>query len=124
MDGIVKLLSIIFSMWIVQGILSYFQINHFRSRLAELKKKGEVLIGQHKGKLSAGSIVILVVDDKKNIIDAEEMIGFTVFKKFKKKYELIGKNLENQQSYISSIKNKQTLKAIEKVVKEVRKNSF
>jgi len=115
-----KVLCFIFMMWMLQGVLSYFQINHFRRRMAELKKKGRILIGQQKGRFTAGSIIILVIDNKKNVIDAEEMRGFTVFNKFKKRTELIGKSLEDSQSLIASIKNKQSIKAIEKALEGVR----
>lgn len=120
MNEIAKALGFIFIMWMIQGILSYFQIKHFRRRTAELKKKGRILIGQQKGKFSAGSIVILVIDNNNNIIDAEEMRGFTVFNKFKKKADIIGKSLEDSQSLIASIKNKQSMRAIEKALEGVR----
>lgn len=106
-------------MWMIQGILSYFQIKHFRERIRQLKKKGKILIGQQKGRFAAGSIVILVVDDKNNIIDAEEMNGFTVFNKFKKKNHIIGKNVEDAESIIANVRGKQSIKAIRKALEGV-----
>ncbi len=119
MDIYIKAILIVFGLWIFQGILSYYQINHFRKRVAELKKKGKVIIGQQKGKLRAGSIVIIVIDDNKTVIDAEEMKGFTVFNKFKKKNELIGKSLNDIDEVLNQIKSKQSVKAIEKALENV-----
>lgn len=119
MSEIVKALGFIFIMWMIQGILSYFQIRHFRKRMADLKRKGRILIGRQKGRFVAGSIVILVIDNDKTVIDAEEMSGFTVFNKFKKKTEIIGKHIEDLEGLIANVKNKQSIKAIKKALEGV-----
>ncbi len=116
MNIYIKAVLIILGLWILQGILSYIQINHYRKRFSCLRKKGRVLVGQQKGKLRGGSIVMLVINDDDKIIDAEEMKGFTVFNKFKKKNEIIGKSINNMELILRSMKNQQSMKALQKAL--------
>ena len=114
-----KALGFVFILWVAQGLLTVLQIQHYRKRVAELKKKGKVLIGQQKGKLKAGSIVLMALDAEGIIKDAEEMRGFTVFTKFRKLNAVIGKTPEECMTMLDGIKNVQQRKAIRKAVEGV-----
>ncbi|MDN5352315.1 MAG: glucitol operon activator protein [Clostridiales bacterium] len=119
MSDIVKALGFVFALWIAQGLLTVLQIQHYRKRVAELKKKGKVLVGQKKGKLKAGSIVLIALNEDGVISDAEEMRGFTVFTKFKKLNAVVGKTPEQCVSMLEAFKNKQQREAIRKAVEGV-----
>jgi len=79
----IKLLLIIGLMWILQGVLAYFQIKNFQTKMKEMKKSGRVGIGTVKGRLGAGAIVILSVDGVGRIVEARKMTGISVFARFK-----------------------------------------
>lgn len=114
-----KTLIIVFGLWILQGILSYMQINHYRKTLNHLKTKGKVYIGQDRGKLRPGSIVLLVSDDNNVIIDMQEMKGISVFDKFKRKEKYIGKSLNELIVELSQLdKENNTIRAIKSALND------
>ncbi|MBU5293670.1 transcriptional regulator GutM [Anaerosalibacter bizertensis] len=113
MDNLFKVITFIFFMWMIQGVLTYFQIKHFNNVLHDMKDEGKVLLGQKKGKLSFGSIIILAIDEKNKIINAKEMKGITVFSRFKIRDEFINKHIEELKEDIPKIKDKVTRKALE-----------
>ena len=89
----VKYAIIAFCLIVLQVLLSIFQINNYRKRIVALRSKGFVGIGMKKGKLKAGSIIIIIVNKEGIIIDCEEMKGRTVFSRFKKANEYIGQDI-------------------------------
>ena len=112
-----KALLFIFGLWVLQGVLSYVQITHYRKTLSRLKSKGRVLIGHEKGKLKPGSIILLVIDDNGIIIDVEEMKGISVFDRFRKKSTYIGKTIEELSKELSQLKKDTiTTRAIKKAL--------
>jgi glucitol operon activator protein len=114
-----KALAFIFGLWILQGLMSYGQIVHYRKTLTQLKTKGKVFIGQEKGKLKPGSIVLLVVDGSNKIIDVQEMKGISVFDRFRKKEKYIGKSLEELVEELNQLKKETvTTKAMKKALKD------
>lgn len=120
-DNVLKILIFIFGMWMLQGILAYFQIRHFRKTLNEMKKQGRVLIGQEKGKLSAGSIVILVIDKYNRVINAKEMRGMTVFDKFRTRNEFINKTIDELKEELPHMKDKKISLALKKAIEQFQK---
>ncbi|MFZ7120387.1 MAG: transcriptional regulator GutM [Eubacteriaceae bacterium] len=104
----------VFGLLIVQGLLTYFQINNYRNSVSEIRKQGNLFVGQVKGKLKAGSIVLMALDSSGNIINAKAMTGITVFNRFRSFPEIIGNNIYSNQQWLESIKNKQVVKAIRK----------
>jgi len=89
---------IIISAWILQAFFTYLQISNYRKRIRELKKKGRIGIGKVSKKLGIGTILFLVSNENRVIIDAEKMSGVTVFARFKKDEELIGKSFADIES--------------------------
>jgi len=94
---------IIFALWIVQGILSYFQIKNFNGKLAKFKNYHKYGIGQVKGWLGKGAIAILGIDSCNNIVDAEIMSGISVFARFRSLDLLKGKNIQEIDSILNGI---------------------
>lgn len=117
-----KFVIFIFGLWILQGLMTYRQIKNYRKTLFRLKNKGRVYVGHEKGKLKAGSIVLLVVDKNNIIIDMKEMKGITVFDRFKTKDTYIGKTVEELTSELSNVdKETVTTRAIKKAFNEESK---
>ena len=115
-----KALLFIFGLWVLQGVLSYVQITHYRKTLSRLKCKGKVLVGHEKGKFKPGSIILLVIDDNGVIIDVEEMKGISVFDRFRKKDVYIGKSIDELSKELKQQKKDTiTTKAIKKALEDL-----
>lgn len=69
--------------WLVQSILGFFQIRNFNRQYSKLRSLGRVAIGKRKGMFSAGTVVMLAINKKAEIIDAKIMQGVTVFSRIK-----------------------------------------
>ncbi|MDI3481606.1 MAG: glucitol operon activator protein [Tepidanaerobacteraceae bacterium] len=78
----VKLLLIAGFMWVLQGVMTYFQIKNFQIELKKMKKKGITGVGSVKNVFGSGAIVILSVDENGRIIEARKMMGVSVFARF------------------------------------------
>lgn len=109
----IKIISIFAVAWILQGVLTYFQIQSFQAKLAEFRKYNRLGVGTVKGRFSKGIIVILGVDDKDIITDAQIMSGITVFARFRPFYELKCKKINEINETVKGM-NRNTIKAINK----------
>lgn len=90
--------------WILQGILTYFQIKNFQNKLTELRKKGRVGLGIVKGRFGRGVIVMLSVNNENIITDAQIMSGATVFARFVPFNLLINHNIKYVESIAKDMK--------------------
>jgi DNA-binding transcriptional regulator of glucitol operon len=70
-------------MWILQGLLGLWQLRHFNHRFKLLRKEGRVVIGKSKGRVTAGVVLMLCLDQDCNIIRGEKMEGFSIFARLK-----------------------------------------
>ncbi|WP_434578199.1 transcriptional regulator GutM [Thermoanaerobacterium thermosaccharolyticum] len=113
----IKAVVFLFFLLFLQGCLSYLQAKNYINKLKELKKKGIVGVGVNKGKLSAGTIIMLVSDRNGTILDCEELHGVTVFSRFKKNNIYKGINIYNFDATKNrdSKRNNVLLKAIEEI---------
>ncbi len=66
----------------VQGIFTYFQIKDFKKNADELRKLGRISVGNKKGTMSAGAIVLFAADANGVVIGGRSMEGISVFAKF------------------------------------------
>ncbi len=107
---------------VIQGLLTYFQVKDYRNNVSQIRKKGRLFIGQTKGKIKAGSIVLMAVDDDGFINEAKSMTGITVFHRFRRIDDLIGKNIFEGDQWLSTLKDKQMAKAISKGIEAMNKN--
>lgn len=71
------------SLWIIQGIFGFVQIKKFNRELRALREMGKVAIGKSRGKLRAGCLLMLCIDDDAKIIKGRIMQGVTSFAGFK-----------------------------------------
>lgn len=79
----IKIIFILAIMWVLQGILTFFQVKNLQKEIKEMKKAGNIGIGSRKGKLGPGCIFIIASDEKGRIINAKKMSGISVFSRFK-----------------------------------------
>ncbi|SFL47882.1 transcriptional regulator GutM [Pelosinus propionicus] len=103
-----KLLLIAFLFYVLQMILTYFQVKDFRSNVDELRKKGVIGIGSKKRKLSAGTIVILVSNEVGDIIEGRMMKGFSILARFKNFKEVNGCSISQLKEKIHREDSKNT----------------
>jgi glucitol operon activator protein len=109
---------IIIIAWLMQAFFTYLQISNYRKRIKELKQKGKIGIGKVSKKLGIGTIIFLVSNDCKTIIDAEKMSGISVFARFKKDEELIGLSIEELED--KQFKGKSKQEAVEKALDNLK----
>lgn len=118
----VKLAILAFILLIVQGGLTYLQVVNYRKSLYSLKSKGIIGIGNKKGKIAAGSIIILVSDKAGIIIDCQEMKGRTVFSRFNKVNKYVGQSIYSLKTIYENNKkekNSAMVKAIQSIEQQL-----
>jgi glucitol operon activator protein len=79
--------------FLLQSIFGVFQIKNFNKHYAELRKVGRVAIGRSKGIFRSGAVLMLALDAKANIIQAEKMQGLTILARCKRVQKLEGQPL-------------------------------
>ena len=138
LSGVSTLLLIVFCLFVMQAIGGYFQIKDYRKSVKRVHKLGNVGIGQKRGKLLSGYLILIACDNNGIITGAEIMEGLSFFAKFKPtnsflNREMIGtsiydflqitRNFDKKQTKKSN-SNKQTNKAKQKQNKTPKLNSF
>lgn len=118
-----KLLIIAFLFYVLQMVLTYFQVKNFRSNIAELRKKGIIGIGSKKRKLSAGNIVILVSNEFGEIIEGRMMQGFSILARFKSLKDVDGFNISELREKVlkENSKNTAMLDALQQIESQLVK---
>lgn len=91
-------LIIVFGLlWILQYIMSYGQTRNYNYVIREVSQSNSGFLGvglaRSKFNLGPGTVVILAIDLDGQINDYRELHGFSVFKRFRKKEEWIGKQV-------------------------------
>lgn len=80
------LIVLLFVTWILQSVLSYYQILRFKKIIINIKTKyqdGFVGFGRSSGRLKSGAMVVVVADREGIVRDGYLMSGATVFARFK-----------------------------------------
>ena len=120
MENMTRLVFIFFALFIVQGAMTFFQIKNYRKNVSEIRRKGDMLIGQAKGGIKSGCIIMMSLDDKGNITETRCMAGRTVFNRFKNIDDFTGKNVYKSDEWTENIKNKQIKKAVETAIRTMK----
>lgn len=76
--------------WILQYIMTYFQMRRYHKRLNELRKDGLLATGMSGSMYKRKTYGILVVDKDERILHAEQLSGWTVFATLKPVNGLVG----------------------------------
>ena len=87
------LFMIAFGLFAMQAIGGAFQIKNYKQAISRVHKKGNVGVGQKKGHLFNGNIVIIACDSEHIITGGEIMDGKTFLAKFHPVTEVLGKPL-------------------------------
>lgn len=74
-----KLALVVGIAFLIQFILSSFQMKHFSNEFVKLRRKGKVACGRKAGGFRAGAIAMFQIDDKGIIESAKKLEGVTVF---------------------------------------------
>ncbi len=118
-----KLFILAFTFYVLQMILTYFQLKNFQQNIAELKKIGIIGIGSKKRKLSAGTITILVSNEFGEIIEGRIMQGFSILARFRKLNEVDGLTVTNLKEKVlrENSKNTAMLDALQQIENQLVK---
>ena len=114
------LIVLAIAMWILQGILSVFQLKKFNRELKSLRKSGRVAIGKARGRFKAGCLLMLCIDENCKIIKGRKLQGITSFAGFKDFNDLNGIVLTNITENTCADFDKQTKAAVLSAVEEYR----
>lgn len=114
MEVRITFLIIIGFLWMIQSILTYFQIRDYQKISIELANQGKLIIGAKRGYLSKGTIIAMTIDNNYNIIDCRLLNGISVLARFRKFEILIGKNLFDEDN--KNLLNKSARHAYEKAL--------
>lgn len=76
--------------YILQIFLGMKQIKNFNSVYIRMKRKGKVAIGRRPGKIASGTILLLGVDQRGTIQEAEMMQGTSILARFKPRQQFVG----------------------------------
>lgn len=114
------LIVLAIAMWVLQGILSVFQLKKFNRELKRLRKSGRVAIGKARGRFKAGCLLMLCIDENCTIIKGRKLQGITSFARFKDFNNLNGIVLTDITGDFCNNFDKQTKTAILSAVEEYR----
>ena len=93
MENIILLAVFIIIAFVLQIALSMIQRRHFNKSFVELRRKGKGVIGKKRGWFSAGTIVLIQIDETGLILDARLLQGITVFSKFRTLSSVLMQNI-------------------------------
>lgn len=83
MDNMFVLGIMVVGAFLIQSALGFFQIKHFGNEYNELKAEGRVAIGKRAGKLTSGTIIMFLLDEKGVIVRGKKLQGTTIVARFK-----------------------------------------
>lgn len=67
------------AMFLLQGVLSVFQMRHFSKEFVKLRRRGKVACGRKSGGFHAGAIVMFRIDQDGVIQEGKKLMGVTCF---------------------------------------------
>ena len=107
MNGISVFLLVIFVLFVVQAVGGYSQVKDYRRAVRRVHKLGNVGIGQKKGRLLSGNIVMIACGQNGVITGGEIMEGLSFLTKFKPISEFLGKELVGTSiyEYLDEVRN-------------------
>lgn len=76
--------------WVIQFVMTYFQMRRFNKKLSQFKKLGTTAVGMSGSMYKRRTYGVLVIDKNEKILHAEQFSGWTVFASLKPVQELEG----------------------------------
>lgn len=118
MDPVIFIIVSLIAVYLLNIFLGYLQLKDFNKNYIELKRKGRVAIGRKKGRISSGTIVLILIDEYGAIVETRKMQGVTVLARVKVFEGLVGKDLGDITKSDLAEYNKLLKKAILDAVKQ------
>ena len=87
------LFLIALSLFTMQSVGGYFQIRDYKKAVKRVHKLGNVGIGQKKGSLLSGYLVLIACDSHGTITGVEVMEGLTFLTEFKPRENVCGRRM-------------------------------
>ena len=79
----IKIALVIGLAFVIQFVLSSFQMKNFNNEFVRLRRKGKVAIGRKSGGFHAGAIVMFRIDEKGIIQESRKIEGTTFLARVK-----------------------------------------
>ena len=79
----IKIALVIGLAFVIQFVLSSFQMKNFNNEFVRLRRKGKVAIGRKSGGFHAGAIVMFRIDEKGIIQESKKIEGTTFLARVK-----------------------------------------
>lgn len=98
--------------FLLQTVLSYFQMRYYTKEFVRLRKIGRVVIGRKRGMISAGTLVLFAIDAEGVILTASRIQGVTVFARGRQINRYDGKPIASLTAEDCQDENKLMQKAI------------
>ena len=98
-QDVLMICCIAFALFLMQSIGGYFQIKDYRKAVSRVHKKGNVGIGQKKGRFFSGHIAIIACNKDGQITGGEVLDGMTFLSKFNPIPSLLGKEYIGSSIY-------------------------
>jgi len=89
-QDVLMICCIAFALFLMQSVGGYFQIKDYRKAISRVHKKGNVGIGQKKGRFFSGHIAIIACNKDGLITGGEVLDGMTFISKFHPIPSLLG----------------------------------
>ena len=70
---------LIAGMFLLQAVLSVFQMRHFSKEFVKLRRRGKVACGRQAGGFHAGAVVMFLIDGNGVIREGKKLFGVTCF---------------------------------------------
>ncbi len=109
MDPVIFIIASLITVYLLNIFLGYLQLKDFNKNYIELKRKGRI---------SSGTIVLILINDDGVIVETRKMQGVTVLARVKSFEGLVGKSLEYIEKSDLTVYNKLLKKAILDAVKQ------
>lgn len=117
-----KIFLVAFFFMVIQAGLTYYQSKKIQRKMVEVRKLGDFGIGQTRGRIRPGNILVLAVDDADRIVEIQLMRGMTFFAKFKTFSLLKGKTIGEIEQILGKSKTHEDIKkSVEMALQQVER---
>lgn len=80
---VLKIALVIGAAFLIQFVLSSFQMKNFNNEFVRMRRKGKVVVGRKSGGFHAGAIVLFRIDDNGVILEGKKIEGVSFLAKVK-----------------------------------------
>ncbi|WP_301172801.1 transcriptional regulator GutM [Brevibacillus nitrificans] len=109
-------------LWILQLVLTQLQSRHYYQelRLMQQQPNGYLGVGVNKRRFGVGAVVILVTDPQGIVTQCKRMSGISVFSRFQKYGEPIGKSMDTLYDTASKQQKQPVQTALRMAIEQIR----